>query len=215
MSERSLVIVGAGGFGREAWTIAKACKDGSAFWEPFDLLGFLDDGSPDLAALERIGAPFLGPTTLLETLDAHYVIAIGDPGVRSRIDAQIEKTGRRAAILVHPSANIGDDVELSPGCVVAQNSDITTNVRIGRHTHLNAHTVVSHDCRVGDFVTLCPGVILCGAVDVGPRVFLGVRSSVLPGITVEQDSLVGGGAVVTRTVRAGKTVVGVPARELN
>ncbi len=43
-------------------------------------------------------------------------------------------------------------------------------------------------------------------------VSLGANSTILPGITIEQDALVGSGAVVTRNVPEKAIVVGNPAK---
>ena len=226
----SLVVVGAAGHGREAWEIALACREGTRFFGAFELLGFLDDGSPDADRLTRIGARHLGPVSILADLDTFFVVGIGDPATRRRIDALTNsvarsilcppnsgtlETGRPSpATLVHPSAIVGHDVVLGPGCVVAQGAVITTNVRIGRHTHLNVRSSVSHDCTVGDFVTISPGATVCGTVAIADEAYLGAGSCILPNVSVGTAAMIGAGAVVTTNVPARTTVVGVPARAL-
>jgi acetyltransferase-like isoleucine patch superfamily enzyme len=54
-------------------------------------------------------------------------------------------------------------------------------------------------------------VSLGGSVSIGARALVGIGSTVLPGLKVGDDAVVGGGAVVVRSVPAGATVVGVPA----
>jgi acetyltransferase-like isoleucine patch superfamily enzyme len=46
----------------------------------------------------------------------------------------------------------------------------------------------------------------------GARV--GANATILPGITIGQDALVGAGSVVTHDVAERMVVIGVPAREL-
>ncbi|MEZ5168931.1 MAG: hypothetical protein R2695_21490 [Acidimicrobiales bacterium] len=62
--------------------------------------------------------------------------------------------------------------------LVHPGSIITTNVRVGRHTHVNAGAIISHDCRIGEFVTVSPGVRLNGDVTIADDAFIGtwVRS---------------------------------------
>ena len=69
--------------------------------------------------------------------------------------------------LLHPSAQIGDDVAIGPGTLLAPNTIVTTRVRIGRHCILNVKVSVSHDTEVGDFVNLNPGVTVCGKCRIG------------------------------------------------
>jgi acetyltransferase-like isoleucine patch superfamily enzyme len=53
-----------------------------------------------------------------------------------------------------------------------------------------------------------------GPVTIGDRVFLGQRVSVLGGVTIGDGATVGAHSVVTKDVRPGAVVAGVPAREI-
>src|SRR5664280_2735031 len=110
---RPLVIIGAGGFGREVLDIVEAL--GRAAYE---FLGFLDDGAPDERLLAARSARHLGPLSLLANVDADYVVAVADPNARRRIDAFADGLGRLAPVLVHPSAYVGSLVTLGPGTVI-------------------------------------------------------------------------------------------------
>jgi acetyltransferase-like isoleucine patch superfamily enzyme len=57
-----------------------------------------------------------------------------------------------------------------------------------------------------------PGAVLGGNVQLEERAFVGIGSVVLPGVRIGAGAVVGGGAVVTRDVAPGTTVVGIPAR---
>jgi acetyltransferase-like isoleucine patch superfamily enzyme len=59
-----------------------------------------------------------------------------------------------------------------------------------------------------------PGVNLSGGVTVGDRCLLGTGSLVLETLTLGNDVIVGGGAVVTKNVDPGLCVVGIPAKPL-
>ena len=199
-----LVIVGAGGHGREALSVVRAARPEWTF------RGFVDDGTVDRHLLDQLDAPLLGGIDVLTKTEDEFVIAIGDNETRRRVAAAI---GRRTrAVLVDPTAWIGSDVVLGDGAMLYPGSRCTTNVVIGRHTHLNCGATVSHDCRVGDFVSISPGALVNGGVTIGDGAFLGTGAIVLPGLEVGTGATIGAGSVVTSDVGSGQTLVGVPAR---
>ena len=166
---RDLVILGAGGHGRELLDVLDAVNAAKPTWR---FLGFLDDGDPPVEALDRRDTRVLGPVAALADIDAAYLIGIGQPETREQVEARASANGREAATLVHPLASFGSDNTISPGMVLAAGARVTTNVHLGRHVHLNVGAVVSHDVLVADFVTLSPGSLVNGAATIGPRVFL-------------------------------------------
>lgn len=207
---RDLVILGAGGHGRETLDIVEAINAEAA---TFNFLGFIDDDPADGELLRRRNVCVIGDTAHAKTIGADYVIGIGSSNARARLDNEMSEAGHDAAVLVHPAASVASDNQLLPGVVVATGAVVTTNVRLGRHTHLNVGAIVSHDCRIGDHVTLSPAVRLNGNVTVHDRAFFGTGAIVTPGITIGEGAIVGAGAVVIHDVAAGATVVGVPAQE--
>lgn len=204
-----IVIVGAGGFGREVLDVIEAIN---AAGGSLDFVGFLDDGDVDHEQLRRRNAALLGPTSMLADIDAAYVIGIGSGEVRRKLAATFDSMGVQAATLIHPVATIGGDSHLSPGCVVAAGARVTTNIRLGRHTQLHVNSTVGHDSVLEDYVSVYPGATVSGNVSLADGVTVGTGANVLPGINVGARAFVGAGAVVTCDVASDITVVGSPAR---
>ncbi len=206
---RTIAIVGAGGHGRELADIVRAIQTADQL---VTLLGIVDDGEPDRAVLARAGIRFLGPSSTLDSRGLEVYLGVGDPRLRTTLARQFADP---KSCLVHPSASIGSDSHIGFGAVLAQGVIVTTNVEIGRHSHINVATSISHDCRIGDFVTVAPGARLTGNVSVGDQAYIGASATVLPGRRIGRGAMVGAGAVVISDVASGTTVTGVPARRVD
>lgn len=197
-----LVIVGAGGHGRELFDAAR---------HTWDVIGFVDDSPESTDRLERLGVPLLGNLTWLEEQPSVYALGIGSSSTRRELAQRFDAAGCDAATVIHPGAYIGPDVRLGDGVVVFDRCTVTTNVTIGAHTHLNVGCAVQHDTIVGDYVQFSPGVFVNGDCVIGDDVFLGTGAIVTRGRTVGAGTRVGAGAVLLDDALPSTTVVGVPA----
>ena len=210
----SLWIIGAGGFGREVEQVVKAINDIGQTWE---IEGFLDDAPNDenRQRVGRLGYQIRGSLDILMRPPGpveRYVIGIADVVARKRIDQNLSLYGWKPATLVHPKANLGDEIQLGPGTVVCAGVSATTNVRLGRHVQVNPNSTLGHDVIVHDHVTICPLASISGTVEIGARTFIGTCACVLPNLTIGESTVIGAGAVVVSDVENGTRVKGVPAR---
>lgn len=206
-----VVIVGAGGFGREVLDIVEALNRAGA---SVTFLGFVDDGDVRDDLLTRRGVAWLGPSSMLPTLETGYVIGIGNGAIRRRLDEAFLAGGCRPTRLIHPLASFGSDVRFGDGIIMAAGSRITTNIGLGRHVQLHVNSTVGHDSELHDYVSVYPGATISGNVVLERGVTIGTGANVLPGCRVGEGAYVGAGAVVTADVAPRSTVVGVPARPL-
>lgn len=210
-----LVIIGAGGFGRETADVVKAINNVESE-PPWNLVGVVDDSlsMENSARLEALRVPHLGSVADLINMDQRprYVIGIGSPQVRRMLAGQLDAAGFHAATLVHPNASIGSHCTLGEGTVVLAGARLTTNICVGRHVHLNPNATVGHDTVLEDFVSMNPASSVSGDCVVQCGSLIGVAAVVLNGITVGAGALVGASACVVRDVSPAAVVKGVPAK---
>lgn len=193
----SIVVVGAGGFGRGAVDVIDEMNAHHPTWA---FVGFLDDVP---------GSEVLGPTSQLVTLDVSaYVIAIADPETRQRLDTE----DLDAASLVAPSSVIGRRSAPGPGSIIRSNCSVASDVVFGRHVHVNMNVTLGHDVVLGDYVTVHPGANVGGETVIKASATVSAGATVLPRLVVGEGAIVGAGSVVLDDVPAGATVVGTPAR---
>jgi sugar O-acyltransferase (sialic acid O-acetyltransferase NeuD family) len=199
-----LVIVGAGGLGREVLWVARATD-----WRP---IGFLDD----VPVGSFLDAPYLGPVAAASKFrNAHFVIAIGEPRLRKSVaDRMTGDENLRFATVIHPSALLSNSVQVGVGTVISAACIATVQVRIGSHVILDRGVNVGHDCVIGDFCTVSPLVPVAGGVTLEDGVWIGASAAIRQGVVLRQGSMAGMGAVVVRDVAANQVVTGSPARPL-
>lgn len=213
MSAERVVVIGASGFGRETLDVLEAMIQAG---HDVTIVGVADDAPSELNR-ERLadrGVVHLGPVAdaLAGDRSWRFVIGIGSPSVRSRIATLLEDAGREPFTAVHPNAALGARTEVGGGSVICAGVTVSTNVRLGRHVHLNPNATVGHDAVLADFVSVNPAAVVSGEVRLGEGTLVGAGAIILQNLTVGEDTLIGAGAVVTKDVPASVVVKGVPGR---
>jgi sugar O-acyltransferase (sialic acid O-acetyltransferase NeuD family) len=201
-----VLILGGGGHASVVADILAASRSVS-------VLGFIaPEPGPSLAHL--VDLPRLGEESAIATIPHDgVVVAIGDNRVRMEVADRLTAQGETLVSAIHPSAVIAPGVAMGPGCMVCAGVVINPGASIGRNVILNTGCTVDHHCVLGDHAHIAPGVNLAGGVTVGNGAFVGIGACVIPGVTLGEWVVVGAGAAVIRDVGAGRSVVGVPARE--
>lgn len=198
-----LFIFGAGGHGREIAQLAK--KIGH------EVIAFVDDKTyPSDYRLDGISV--LPATALTQE---PVIIAIGNSSIRKTV---VKRLGNviQYATLIHPNVDIDEYGTINLGCTICSHCSIRVNVTIGNHVLLNVNSTIGHDCILEDYVSIMPGVNVSGCVRICEGAYIGTGAVIRNGypdhfITIGAGAVVGMGAVVTKDVAAGTTVIGNPA----
>lgn len=209
-----LLIIGAGGFGREvaawAWHVRPEARE-------WDSMAFLDANPAALAGMDGFDGimEVVGDPATYEPLPTdRFVCGIGHPRTKLTLCRALLDRGAHFINLIHPSSVIGVGNRFGIGTVICALCVVTSNVYFGDFVTLNASSTVGHDARLGDGCMLSGHADVTGYATLGEGVFVGSHGCVLPSVVVGDYAIVGAGSVATRKVKPHTTVFGVPARKL-
>jgi len=208
---KSVVIVGAGGFGRE---VLQIFKDQNKISQTWNMLGFVDENK-ELHGKVVNGYPVLGGLNWLKEHkndDLGCVVAIFSCEARKRVAEKLEKAGVNFYNAIHPSVRVRDPVELGYDVIVQVGSLLSVDIKIGNHVQMNTYTTIGHDAIIGDYCTIGPSANVNGDVRLGDGAYIACHAVVLQGISVGNWSTVGAGAVVIEDIPEKVVAVGVPAK---
>jgi sugar O-acyltransferase (sialic acid O-acetyltransferase NeuD family) len=216
MPIKQIAIYGAGGFAREVAWLVQACNEKN---ETYQVVCFIDD---NLETHNKIlnGIPVMGlEETRKRFPNASVVAGVGSPQTRQRLMEKASAMGFDFGTIVHPRTERSAWIKIDVGTVICAGNILTTNIIIGRHVQLNLDCTVGHDVIFKDYATLAPGVHISGCVHLGQRVYVGTGAVIINGtqdkpVVIGDDVVIGAGACVTKSVPAGETVVGIPAKPL-
>ena len=205
---KHLIIVGAGGFGREMFGVA---REALGFGTEFDIKGYLDDRADALSGFADY-PPVLGPLAAYDPEpDDVFITALGDIATRRRCAAAIAARGGRFISIVHRSATLGPNVKIGVGSFIANNAVLTADVTVGDHACVFHNTSVGHDTTLGDYSHVYAQCAVGGGVRIGPGAAVYPGARIVPRRSIGEDAVVGIGAVVILNVPARTTVYGNPA----
>lgn len=206
---KHLIIIGAGGMGRQVLSFAKSCN---GYGKEYDIKGFLDDNPH---AMEG----FPGYPPVLGTVDGYRVEtddvffnSIGDIQAKKRCIQKIQDKGGDFLTLVHPTAQVSPDTKIGQGCMIGSYVGIGVETTIGDFCLIQSKATIGHDVHVDDYARIDCNVVLIAGVNVGKDVCIHTSAVVNHDVKLGDGCIVGAMSFVIKNVRPGQTVFGNPAR---
>ena len=206
-----IAIVGSGGFAREILTLINDINIQS---KKYDVVGFV---GPDKNQSIH-GFPVIGTDEEINntTEPISLVLAVGEPNLKEKIKSKYTNPLVNFPTLIHPSVIIGDSefVRIGRGCIICAGCILTTDITLHDFVTLNLQCTIGHDTIINDYASFMPSVNISGEVIAGKGVYVGTGAKIINQLEIGENTIVGAGAVVAKSLPANCTAVGVPAKPI-
>lgn len=216
MSSAIYAIYGASGCGRGIMPLAR--ENLQKLGITAERLVFIDD-KPQSSLVNGHRAMRYQDFLAIAASERYVALAIANSTVRERLASLCAADGVLPWTVAAGNVVVMDDVQLGEGGILSPFVTLTSNIRVGRYFQANLYSYVEHDCVIGDFVTFAPGVKCNGNITIEDHAYIGAGAMIKQGkpghpLVIGKGAVIGMGAVVTKSVAAGVTVVGNPAKPL-
>ena len=210
---KKIVLIGAGGFGKEVASIIEILNKINPQYE---LLGFLDDNEELYKDKIINGYAWLGKTDwiLEHKTDIFCVCTIGNAHTKAKIQKKMMSEGVNFETIVAYGSFVSPYSTIGQGCVFYGGVSVSVNCIIGDGVVLNTSCNIGHDAVIGDYTTIMPVGGISGGVKIGSEVSIGGHVFIIPNRKIGDNAVVAAGSVVFTNVKAGTTVLGNPARRI-
>jgi len=129
-----------------------------------------------------------------------------------------------ARVVIWNYVVIGDNTRIGDGTRIGSFCDIGRNVVIGKNCIIQAHVTISNECKIGDNVFIGPNSSLLNdrfphsgcltPAVIKDNVVIGGCVTILPNVTVHENSVIAAGSTVTKDVPPNTVVKGIPAKPM-
>lgn len=206
-----IIIVGAGGFGREVLQTILDCNENL---KQYEVLGFLDS-KKSLKNKIIDGYPVLGGDEWFKKNKKNkikYVIAIADNKIREKIIKELKIFNINFATIIHPSVILPKSTKIGKGTIIQAGVIITINVKIKNHVQINMSNTIAHNSIIEDYVTISPGSHIAGDNIIKKNTFIGSGVITKENIIIGEHAIVGAGTVLLENVPKKSMYIGIPGK---
>jgi sugar O-acyltransferase (sialic acid O-acetyltransferase NeuD family) len=143
-----------------------------------------------------------------------FLVGVGNPAHKKiMIEKALESGLKPHPTYIHPKVTVFD-LEVGVGGIIAENSFISCNVKIGDFVIVSYNVCVGHDVTIQDYVSINPKCCLSGNTKIGESSILGSGTFVREKTSIGTSVITGIGSVVVSDLESGGTYAGVPAKRI-
>ncbi|MDA0658514.1 MAG: acetyltransferase [Planctomycetota bacterium] len=209
MARYQVVVVGAGGFGREARNWLTSCLHP----DEFAFKGFVDQKSDALADYGQVGQVIGHPDHYQPAQDDRFVLAIGDMASRRRTVESLLSRGAEFVSVIHPTALVSPSATIGKGAVIYPFAVVSNQAVLQEYAHLSLFASVGHDVHIGRYCLLAPYATVNGFSTLDDEVYMSTHSTVVPERHVGRNSTISANSAVLQDVSANSFVFGVTCKQ--
>jgi sugar O-acyltransferase (sialic acid O-acetyltransferase NeuD family) len=210
---RQLIVVGAG-------ETAQIAYEYFTHDSPHRVVAFAVEGvhikDPHLYGLPVVALESLVDRYPPDEFGAYVAISYNSLNrVRRRLFDVVKGLGFRCESYVSSRAFVWPNAVIGENCFVFESCVVQHHAQLGDDVTMWAAATVTHRCAIGRDCFIASGAVINGMTKIGERCFIGANSSIADGLSIADDSVIGMGAVVTKSIESpGRVWAGNPAREV-
>ena len=205
--KKNILIVGAGGFGREVFFWAKDTFSSSLYNLKGFIVSTLDKQLP------KLSLPIFHEEAYSININDYFLMAIGNPDIKKKAYGNLYLKGANFISLIHPSSIVLPTAKIGKGIIICPYSIISDNVILEDFTSVNLSVTIGHDAVIKSFSTLSPHVSIGGQSIIGSLCLIGSNASVSPKVILGDKSRVAANSFVCHNTSIGSLIIGVPGKE--
>jgi sugar O-acyltransferase (sialic acid O-acetyltransferase NeuD family) len=208
---KDIVIVGAGGLACEVMFLINEINRDKFTW---NILGLIANEESNTVQNIKV----IGDDTWLECYDEPLCVAfaIGNPEIVKCLFQRFESNKNLVfPNLIHPNV-IGDwgNIAMGRGNIICAFTSLTTAIEMGDVNIINPHSAIAHHSKLGSFNLLLPRNCISGNVQVQDTCTIGAGATILQGVEIVSNTIIGAQSLVTKSIDIAGTYVGIPAKKI-
>jgi len=210
ITKQKIILIGGGGH-------CKSCIDVIEQENKYDIFGILD-------VKEKVGEAILGYKIIGVDDDIHKYIKegyhflitlghIGKPDLRESLFKKIKKLNGNLVTIISPFAYVSKKSKIGEGTIIMHHALINTNTNIGNNCIINSKALIEHDTIIGNNCHISTGSIINGGVKIGNNCFYGSNSVSMQYISIVDDTIIGAGSFIRKSILEKGIYAGNPVKK--